>query len=127
LGVTVLTSVSQADLQDAGSQPGFKADLSKIVLQRAEMANAAGCAGIVCSGLEAKTMKATFGTEFVVVTPGIRPQDTAGTEDDQRRIMTPARAVANGSDYLVIGRPIRDADDPKMAAKRIAQEIEAVI
>jgi len=127
LGVTVLTSVSKEDIKDAGFQPDFQADLSRLVLQRAEMAKAAGCAGIVCSGLEANAMKARFGPDFVVVTPGIRPLDTASAEDDQRRITTPAQAVANGSDYLVIGRPIRDADDPKMAANRIAQEIEAVI
>jgi orotidine-5'-phosphate decarboxylase len=127
LGVTVLTSVSKEDIKDAGFQPDFQADLSRLVLQRAEMAEAAGCAGIVCSGLEAKTMKATFGADFVVVTPGIRLLDTAKAEDDQRRITTPAQAVAAGSDYLVIGRPIRDADDPKMAANRIAKEIEAVI
>lgn len=127
LGVTVLTSVSKEDIKDAGFQPDFQADLSRLVLQRAEMAKAAGCAGIVCSGLEANTMKARFGNDFVVVTPGIRPLDTRKTKDDQRRITTPAQAVADGSDYLVIGRPIRDADDPKMAANRIAKEIEAVI
>jgi orotidine-5'-phosphate decarboxylase len=72
-------------------------------------------------------IKETFGQDFVAVTPGIRPDWNAGEINDQRRVMTPSRAVENGSDYLVIGRPIRDAKDPKDAALRIAQEIEIVL
>jgi orotidine-5'-phosphate decarboxylase len=88
------------------------------------MANAAGCAGIVCSGLEAPTIKRSFGDGFATVTPGIRPQWSLGEQDDQARVTTPARAIENGSDYLVIGRPIRDAEDPVLAAAKVAQEIE---
>ncbi len=124
LGVTVLTSVFADDIKDAGFHPDICSDMSRLVLQRAETAKAAGCAGIVCSGLEAATMKATFGPDFAIVTPGIRPQWTINDKDDQRRVTTPAQAVANGSDYLVIGRPIRDADDPRQTAVRIAEEIE---
>jgi len=98
-----------------------------LVLHRAGMARTAGCAGVVCSGLETATIKAQFGDEFITVTPGIRPQWSLGGKDDQRRITTPAQAVKNGSDYLVIGRPIRDASDSRVAAVRIAEEIASVI
>ena len=91
------------------------------------MAKAAGCAGIVCSGLEAPVIKRRFGKEFAAVTPGIRPQWSLDEQDDQARVTTPARAIKNGSDYLVIGRPIRDADDPVRAALQVAEEIEAAI
>ncbi|OEU64989.1 MAG: orotidine 5'-phosphate decarboxylase [Desulfobacterales bacterium PC51MH44] len=127
LGVTVLTSVLNEDIHAAGFKEEFAADMSRLVIKRAATAKTAGCAGVVCSGLEVKMIKETFGRDFVTVTPGIRPgwEDTA--KDDQQRITTPARAVENGSDYLVIGRPIRDAKDPKAAAARIAEEIETVL
>ena len=127
LGVTVLTSVSNEDLESAGFRKIFYDDLTKLVIKRAAMAKQAGCKGIVCSALEVKMIKETFGQDFVAVTPGIRPDWNAGGKNDQRRVMTPSRAVENGSDYLVIGRPIRDAKDPKDAALRIAQEIEIVL
>ncbi len=127
LGVTVLTSVSAADIQAAGFRSDFYSDLPRLVLQRAEMAKSAGCAGVICSGLEARAIKATFGSDFVAVTPGIRPLWSVTKGDDQQRITTPAQAIADGSDYLVIGRPIRDAEDPKEAVKQIIQEIESVI
>jgi orotidine-5'-phosphate decarboxylase len=127
LGVTVLTSVSNEDLESAGFRKIFYDDLTKLVIKRAAMAKQAGCKGIVCSALEVKMIKETFGQDFVAVTPGIRPDWNAGEKNDQRRVMTPSRAVENGSDYLVIGRPIRDAKDPKDAALRIAQEIEIVL
>ena len=122
LGVTVLTSVSAEDIGSAGFKEEFSKDLSKLVLNRAAMAKAAGCAGVVCSGHEVKMIKEIFGNDFVTVTPGIRPSWEAG-EDDQRRIVTPEKAVKNGADYLVIGRPIRDAADPLSVARRIADEI----
>ena len=125
LGVTVLTSVSAADIQAAGYQPDYYRDLSGLVLKKAAMAKAAGCAGIVCSGLEASTIKRRFGDGFATVTPGIRPLWSLGEQDDQARVTTPARAIENGSDYLVIGRPIRDADDPVLAAAKVAQEIQS--
>ena len=127
LGVTVLTSVASDDIRSAGFRPDFYQNLSALVLQRAGMARTAGCAGVVCSGLETTMIKAQFGNDFITVTPGIRPQWSLGVEDDQKRVTTPAQALQNGSDYLVIGRPIRDASDSKAAAGRIAKEIESVI
>jgi orotidine-5'-phosphate decarboxylase len=127
LGVTVLTSVSAADIKAAGFRSDLHADLSRLVLQRAEMAKSAGCAGVICAGLEAKAIKAALGPDFLAVTPGIRPSWSVTEGDDQQRITTPAQAIADGSDYLVIGRPIRDADDPKEAVKRITNEISSVI
>jgi orotidine-5'-phosphate decarboxylase len=127
LGVTVLTSVSPADIKAAGFRSDLHSDLSRLVLQRAGMAKSAGCAGVICSGLEAKAIKAALGPDFLAVTPGIRPSWSVTNGDDQQRITTPAQAIADGSDYLVIGRPIRDADDPKQAAKRIIEEIGSVI
>ena len=126
LGVTVLTSVSAGDIAAAGFRDELASDMPELVMKRAAMAKAAGCAGVVCSGLEAPRVKAGFGKEFAAVTPGIRPAWEV-TADDQKRVTTPARAIQNGSDYLVIGRPIRDAQDPRAAARRVASEIEAVI
>ena len=127
LGVTVLTSVSPADIKAAGFRSDFHSDLSRLVVQRAEMAKSAGCAGVICSGLEAKAIKTALGSDFLAVTPGIRPSWSVTNGEDQQRITTPAQAIADGSDYLVIGRPIRDAKDPKEAVQRIAKEIRAVI
>lgn len=127
LGVTVLTSVASKDIEAAGFKKEFSADLSTLVLKHAAMAMAAGCSGVVCSGLEVKMIKETFGKDFVVVTPGIRPAWDGMSKDDQQRVTTPARSIQNGADYLVIGRPIRDAADPKEAALRIAREIETVL
>jgi orotidine-5'-phosphate decarboxylase len=127
LGVTVLTSVSAADIEAAGFRSDLHSDLSRLVLQRAETAKSAGCAGVICSGLEAKAIKAALGPDFLAVTPGIRPSWSVTNGEDQQRITTPAQAITDGSDYLVIGRPIRDADDPKAAVQRIAKEISSVI
>jgi len=127
LAVTVLTSVAADDLRLAGYRPEYYPDLTRLVLKRAAMAQAAGCAGVVCSGHEAAMIKKEFGKEFAAVTPGIRPQWSLDEPDDQQRVMTPARAIRNGSDYLVIGRPIRDARDSVGAAVHVAEEIEAVL
>jgi orotidine-5'-phosphate decarboxylase len=127
LGVTVLTSVAAEDIQTAGYRSKFYPDLSALVLKRARMARQAGCAGVVCSGLEATVIKTQVGSDFITVTPGIRPSWATGDKDDQQRITTPAQAIENGSDYLVIGRPIRDAADPREAAGRVADEIQAVL
>ena len=127
LGVTVLTSVLNEDLESAGFRKIFYDDLTRLVIKRVAMAKQAGCKGIVCSALEVKMIKETFGQDFIAVTPGIRPSWDTDGKNDQRRITTPARAVEDGSDYLVIGRPIRDAEDPKDAADRIAEEIETVL
>jgi orotidine-5'-phosphate decarboxylase len=127
LGVTVLTSVASEDIKASGFRDMFYDDMGRLVVKRAAMAKAAGCTGIVCSGLEVKIIKERFGRDFIAVTPGIRPEWDVTGKHDQRRITTPAQAVSDGSDYIVIGRPIRDAADPKAAAVRIAQEIETVI
>lgn len=123
LGVTVLTSVSSREIAAAGFRRDLSDDLNRLVMQRAAMARDCGCAGVVCSGLEVSAMKSAFGGDFVTVTPGIRPNWEGGEGDDQRRVVTPAAAIAAGADYLVIGRPIRDAADPVGAARRIADEI----
>ncbi len=124
LGVTILTSVSSEDIYEAGFRPEFSSDISQLVMKKAAMAKDSGCAGVVCSGHEVKMIKQAFGKDFVVAVPGIRPTWDRIAGDDQKRIITPARAVENGADYLVIGRPIRDAKDPAEAAQRIAKEIE---
>ena len=126
LGVTVLTSISNEDILDAGFRKAFSDDMTRLVIKRASMAKSAGCKGVVCSGIEVEMIKETLGNTFIAVTPGIRP-NWDGRGDDQRRITTPATAIRRGSDYIVVGRPIRDAKDPKAAARRIAEEIEAVL
>ena len=127
LGVTVLTSISSEDIKAAGFKKPFYEDLTRLVIDRADMAKSAGCVGIVCSGREVKMIKKTLGREFIAVTPGIRPIWDNMETHDQKRVVTPSMAVENGSDYLVIGRPIRDASNPKAAALRIAEEIETVL
>ena len=127
VGVTVLTSISGEDIDAAGFRAEFSSDISLLVMNRARMAMEAGCMGVVCSGLEVKMIKENFGKSFVVLTPGIRPSWDVLIKDDQQRITTPAVAIKNGADYLVIGRPIRDTNDPKEAAIRITKEIEAAL
>jgi orotidine-5'-phosphate decarboxylase len=127
LGVTLLTSVASGDLKGAGFRKIFYEDLKQLVLKRAELAKSAGCVGIVCSGSEVKMIKKTFGRNFLAVTPGIRPAWDGMDTHDQKRVVTPAVAVENGSDFIVIGRPIRDANNPKEAALRIVEEIDAVL
>jgi len=125
LGVTVLTSLSSDDLRAAGYREELAADINSLVMQRAALAMETGCAGIVCSGLEVGFLKKRFGGRLLAVTPGIRPSWEAAGPDDQKRVVTPARAIKEGADYLVIGRPIRDAADPVEAVARITAEIEA--
>ncbi len=127
LGVTILTSVTNDHIREAGFRPEFSDDLSTLVLKRAGMAREAGCVGVVCSGWEAGIIKNALGRNFLTVTPGIRADRHHLKQDDQQRIVTPSQAVQGGADYLVIGRPIRDADDPVSAAQRIAEEIEGVL
>jgi orotidine-5'-phosphate decarboxylase len=123
LGVTVLTSVGTEDLRQAGLAPALAENMEALVQQRARAARAAGCSGVVCSGWEANAIKQALGADFLAVTPGIRPAWESVGPDDQRRVMTPAEAVRNGADYIVIGRPIRAAADPRQAARRVAAEI----
>lgn len=126
LGITVLTSTGAKELQVAGLRPDL-CDPETLVMHRAALAKKNGLAGIVCSGLEAAKVKEQFGDDLIIVTPGIRcaAEDVKG--DDQKRIVTPAGAVKNGADYIVIGRPIRDAADPLGAARNIALEIKEAI
>ncbi len=127
LGVTVLTSISSHDLKSAGYREELYSDMLHTVVRRAKLACDTGCTGVICSGLEAQRIKKEFGQDFLAVTPGIRPAYTVTANEDQQRITTPAKAIHNGSDYLVVGRPIRDADDPRQAAMRIAEEIKQAL
>jgi orotidine-5'-phosphate decarboxylase len=118
LAVTVLTSLDRGDLDDLG----FQCDVEALVLSRARRALAAGCAGVVSSGLEAKVLRAGVDDRLIVVTPGIRPVENRPV-DDQKRVVSVADAFANGADYIVVGRPIRDAADPRAAAESIQDTI----
>jgi orotidine-5'-phosphate decarboxylase len=122
LAVTALTSLDQGDLADLG----FQCPIEDLVLSRARRALAAGCDGVVSSGLEVTRLRAEAPRELICVTPGIRPVENR-IEADQKRIMTPAAAIAAGADYLVIGRPIRDAKDPRAMALAIQQEIAGAL
>jgi orotidine-5'-phosphate decarboxylase len=122
LAVTALTSLDRGDLDDLG----FQCDVETLVLSRARRAFAAGCDGVVSSGLEVAKLRAEAPRELIVVTPGIRPVDNRG-DGDQKRVMTPARALQSGADYLVVGRPIRDAADPRAAAQAIQAEVAAAL
>jgi orotidine-5'-phosphate decarboxylase len=117
LAVTVLTSYDDSDLHAAG----YRLGVSDLVEARAQQAQVLGLDGIVCSPEEATALRKLVGHQMTLVTPGIRP---AGSEvGDQKRIMTPARAIAAGSDYLVVGRPITGAADPRAAAEAVHAEI----
>jgi orotidine-5'-phosphate decarboxylase len=94
---------------------------------KARMAKEAGCSGVVCSGQEVENVKAELGKDFIVVTPGIRPAWSLVGKDDQKRIITPYQALKKGADYIVVGRPIRTAEKPIEAAKRVLDEIEMAI
>jgi orotidine-5'-phosphate decarboxylase len=122
LSVTVLTSLDRGDLDDLG----FDCDLEALVLSRARRALALGCDGVVSSGLEAKRLKDETQGKLVVVTPGIRPLENREV-GDQKRVVTPTQALRGGADYLVVGRPIRDAQDPRAAAEAIQREIAEVL
>ena len=126
LAVTVLTSLSRESLKEMGFREEFQ-DPLKLVLHRARIAKSAGCAGVVCSGLEAQYVKKELGKDFIVVTPGIRPSWSVVKNDDQQRIVTPSDAIKSGADYIVVGRPIRTAKDPVDAVKRVAEEIEKAL
>jgi orotidine-5'-phosphate decarboxylase len=124
LGVTVLTHLGPDDLEAMGIAPEYARDPSKLVLLRAKLAKEAGCHGVVCAGTEAKAVKDRFGQDFIVVCPAIRPAWSVVPGDDQRRITTPYEAIKSGADYIVVGRPIRLADDPAKAASKVVKEIE---
>jgi orotidine-5'-phosphate decarboxylase len=121
LAVTALTSLDRGDLNDLG----FQCDIAQLVLSRATRALDVGCDGVISSGLEAKTLRENLGHRLMVITPGIRPVDNRN-EDDQKRVMTPGDAFRSGADYIVVGRPIRNAEDPRKAALSIQAEIREV-
>ncbi|WP_336276459.1 orotidine-5'-phosphate decarboxylase [Bartonella sp. CB178] len=117
LGVTVLTSMDEADLKNAG----YNDNAENLVLKRAEQARIIGMGGIVASALEAEALRTVIGSDMALVTPGIR---IAGSDnDDQKRVMTPKKALAAGASHLVVARPIVQAADPLSAAKKILAEM----
>jgi len=121
LAVTVLTSLDRGDLDDLG----FSCELERLVLSRARRAIEAGCDGVISSGLEASRLKAEFKDKLLVVTPGIRPVENRPT-DDQKRTVDVAQAFAAGADYIAVGRPIRQAADPRAAALGIQETIAKI-
>ena len=120
LAVTVLTSTGPADL----AEMGYSGKLEDLVLARARAALETGCDGVIASGLEASGIKANFGAKLLVVTPGIRP--AGGDVADQQRVVDVAQAFRNGADYIVVGRPIRDAKEPAVAAEAIQATIAGI-
>ncbi|WP_461480844.1 orotidine-5'-phosphate decarboxylase [Porticoccus sp.] len=117
IAVTVLTSFSQEDLAEVGIHCSPEEQVHRL----AALAQSSGMDGVVCSAMEASGLRKALGADFALVTPGIRPAEAAG--DDQRRVVTPRQAVANGSSYLVIGRPITQSPDPVATLVAINQEI----
>lgn len=122
LAVTVLTSLDRGDLEDLG----FTCDVEKLVLSRARRALEAGCDGVVSSGLEAKMLRQFVDDRLIVVTPGIRPVENRPS-DDQKRVVTVEQAFTWGADYIVVGRPIRDAADPRKMAESMQADILAAV
>ncbi len=121
LAVTVLTSLDRGDLNDLG----FQCDVKQLVLSRAKRAFRLGCDGVISSGLEAQDLRNNLAENFLIVTPGIRPVDNKAI-DDQKRTVDVEEAFSNGADYIVIGRPIREAKDPYLAAKNIQERISKI-
>ncbi len=121
LAVTVLTSLDQADMQDLG----FQADIDRVVLSRARRALEVGCDGVISSGLEVPLLRESLGDHFLVVSPGIRPGANT-CDDEQKRTVDVEEAFRNGADYIVVGRPILDAANPRTEAERVQARIEAL-
>ena len=117
VGVTILTSMDDSDL----AQIGIHAPLHKQVQALASLAKSSGLDGIVCSAHEIEMVKSTCGNDFYTVVPGIRPENSHN--NDQKRVTTPKKAITNGADFLVIGRPITLSESPKRAAKGIAESL----
>ncbi len=118
LAVTALTSLDRGDLDDLG----FQCDIEQLVLSRAKRALEIGCDGIVSSGLEVPMIRQQLEHRLLVITPGVRPVENRPA-DDQKRVVSVEQAFQNGADYIVVGRPIRDAENPKMMAEKIQQQI----
>jgi orotidine-5'-phosphate decarboxylase len=121
LAVTALTSLDRGDLDDLG----FQCDIGELVLSRARRALEAGCDGVIASGLELDAMRAAVDDKLLVITPGIRPVENRPV-DDQKRVVTVEEAFRKGADHIVVGRPIRDAADPRAAAVAIQESINEV-
>jgi orotidine-5'-phosphate decarboxylase len=124
LAVTVLTSFDQRDIDEMRDSKGSSVTVEQLVLARAKGAVETGCDGVISSGLEAAKLKAEFGKRLLVVTPGIRP--VGADAGDQKRTVDVAQAFANGADYIVVGRPVRDAADPRAAAEGIQKTITEI-
>jgi orotidine-5'-phosphate decarboxylase len=122
LAVTVLTSLDQGDI----SALGFQCDVETLVLSRARRAIQIGCDGVISSGLEAEKLRRDLGQKFLIVSPGIRPVENRLIPDDQKRIVSVEEAFLKGADYIVVGRPIRNAADPKAKAEEIQNTIARV-
>jgi orotidine-5'-phosphate decarboxylase len=122
LAVTVLTSLDRGDLDDLG----FDCQIEQLVLSRARRALEAGCDGVISSGLEVKMLRQFIDQRLLVVTPGIRPVENRPT-DDQKRVVSVQQAFEYGADYIVVGRPIRDAADPRAAAEMVQSQIASVL
>lgn len=122
LAVTVLTSFDQRDMEEMRDSAGASLSVEQIVLRRARGALETGCDGVIASGLEARALKDAFADRLLVVTPGIRPVQ-ASTRDDQKRTVDVAQAFTAGADYIVVGRPVREAPDPRAAALSIQETI----
>jgi len=122
LGVTVLTSLDRGDLDDLG----FDCDLESLVLSRAKRALEAGCDGVISSGLEVPKLREHIDNKLLVISPGIRPVDNKPM-GDQKRVVTVETAFSNGADYIVVGRPIRDAESPRAAAEAMQASIAAEV
>ena len=122
LAVTVLTSIGNEDLREMG----IGMEVGDLVLQRARIAIAAGSDGLIASGLEAAALRAELGTGPRIVTPGVRPVGM-GSVHDQKRVVTPSRALAGGADYIVMGRPVHGAPSPRQAAEVVQAEIAAAL
>ena len=121
MAVTALTSLDRGDLNDLG----FDCDVSELVLSRAKRALEAGCDGVISSGIEAPLLRKHINEKLLVITPGIRPVDNKPCED-QKRVVTVEKAFSNGADYIVIGRPIRDANNSRLAAENIQKSIDII-
>ena len=121
MAVTALTSLDRGDLNDLG----FDCDVSELVLSRAKRALEAGCDGVISSGIEAPLLRKHINEKLLVITPGIRPVDNKPCED-QKRVVTVEKAFSNGADYIVIGRPIRDANNSRLAAENIQKSIDRI-
>ena len=122
LGITILTSTSPDHLPLLGFSQNIS--LPQLATERAEIAQRAGCSGAVCSAQEVGKIRQACGPNFLLIVPGIRPQWEGMSSDDQSRVATPEQAIKDGADYIVVGRPIRNAADPKEAAQKIVTEIE---